>query len=40
MDDLGWDIAVTAVPLPPAVLLFASGLVGLLGFSKKKQKHA
>jgi hypothetical protein len=24
------------VPLPPAVLLFGSGLVGLLGFAKRK----
>jgi Matrixin len=38
LDDIGWDVA--PVPLPPALLLFASGILGLLGLRKNQQKHA
>jgi hypothetical protein len=31
LDDVGWEVTATVVPLPPAVLLFASGLLALFG---------
>ena len=31
------NLVVTAVPLPPALLLFGSGLLGMLGFAGKKK---
>lgn len=31
-----FTVTTSPVPVPPAILLFASGLVGLLGFSRKK----
>jgi len=36
LSDIGWEI--TPVPVPPALFLFASGLLGLIGFSRKKHK--
>lgn len=33
--DLGFDIEVTAVPVPPALFLFGSGLMALFGFRRK-----
>lgn len=36
LSDVGWEI--TPVPVPPAVFLFASGLLGLVGFSRRKLK--
>ncbi len=39
LDDIGWDIA-TPVPLPPALLLFGSGLVGIFGMRKHHLKPA
>lgn len=35
--DLGYTVNLTAVPLPAAVWLFGSGLLGLVGWSKRKQ---
>jgi hypothetical protein len=35
--DLGYTVNLTAVPLPAAVWLFGSGLLGLIGWSKRKQ---
>ena len=35
LDDIGWDIA-SPVPLPPALLLFASGLIGIFGLGKRR----
>ena len=35
--DLGYTVNLSAVPLPAAVWLFGSGLLGLLGWSKRKQ---
>lgn len=32
------DITVSAVPVPAAVWLFGSGLIGLVGFSKRRKK--
>lgn len=34
--DYTWSMNVSAVPVPAAVWLFCSGLVGLLGFSRRK----
>jgi len=31
------DIAVSAVPIPPAVWLFGSGVIGLIGIAKRKK---
>lgn len=36
--DLSFSAAVTAVPVPAAVWLFASGLAGLLSFGKRKHR--
>jgi hypothetical protein len=36
LDDIGWDVAATAVPLPPALFLFAGGLLGMLGLGKRQ----
>ncbi|MCP4125446.1 MAG: peptidase M10A and M12B matrixin and adamalysin [Gammaproteobacteria bacterium] len=33
LDDIGWDVA--PVPLPPALLLFASGLLGIYGLGRR-----
>jgi len=30
------DVAVSAVPIPPSVFLFGSGLIGLIGLAKRK----
>jgi hypothetical protein len=35
--DLGYTVNLAAVPLPAAVWLFGSGLLGLVGWSKRKQ---
>lgn len=35
--DLGYTVNLTAVPLPAAVWMFGSGLLGLVGWSKRKQ---
>jgi len=35
LSDIGWEI--TPVPVPPAVFLFASGLLGLVGFSRRRK---
>jgi hypothetical protein len=34
------DVSLTAVPIPAAVWLFGSGLLGLLGIARRKQRHA
>jgi matrixin len=36
LSDIGWEV--TPVPVPPAFFLFASGLLGLIGFGKMKRK--
>ncbi len=36
LKDIGWQV--TPVPLPPAFFLFASGLLGLIGISRKTRK--
>lgn len=33
LTDVGWEV--TPIPVPPAMILFGSGLIGLLGFRKK-----
>jgi len=38
LDDVGWDIA--AVPLPPALLLFGSGLLGIFRLKRHQRQHA
>jgi hypothetical protein len=38
LDDIGWNVA--AVPLPPALLLFGSGLLGFLGLRRHQQTRA
>ncbi len=35
--DLGYTVNISAVPLPAAVWLFGSGLLGLAGWSRRKQ---
>lgn len=35
LSDIGWQI--TPVPVPPAVFLFASGLLSLIGFSRRRK---
>jgi len=41
IDDFGTDFVrlsvVSAVPVPPSVLLFGSGLLGLVGISRRKE---
>lgn len=39
LDDIGWDIA-SPVPLPPALLLFISGLIGIFSMRKHHPKPA
>ncbi len=39
LDDIGWDVA-APVPLPPALLLFAGGLLGMFSISRRKHRHA
>lgn len=36
LDDIGWDVMPTSVPLPPALFLFAGGLLGFFGLSKHR----
>jgi len=36
LSDIGWEIK--PVPVPPALFLFASGLLGLIGISRKKNR--
>ena len=38
LDDIGWDVATSPVPLPPALLLFASGILGIFGLGKRKKQ--
>ena len=38
LDDIGWEIA--PVPLPPALLLFGSGLLGFLGLRRHQRQLA
>ncbi|MGB5259917.1 MAG: hypothetical protein WBO34_05270 [Gammaproteobacteria bacterium] len=33
---MGFDYSITAIPLPPALYLFGSGLLGLIGVARKK----
>ncbi len=40
LDDIGWDVNVTPVPLPPAVWLFGSGIAMLLGWERKRRVAA
>ncbi len=40
LDDIGWDIAASPVPLPAAVWLFGSGLLGIIGLRKRQRKPA
>ncbi len=42
LDSFAWavqsgDVSVSAVPVPPAVWLFGSGLIGLVGFARRKK---
>lgn len=37
LDDITVSAAVSAVPLPAGILLFGSGLLGMLGLGRKKQ---
>ncbi len=39
LDDIGWDIA-SPVPLPPALLLFSSGLIGIFGIRMRNLRSA
>jgi len=32
-----WEISVSAIPIPPAVWLFGSGLIGLVGVARRKK---
>lgn len=34
--DWEWQISTSAVPIPPAMLLFISGLVGIVGLAKRR----
>ncbi len=36
-DNFEFDLTVTPIPIPAAVWLFGSGLLGLIGFSKRKK---
>jgi len=36
LSDVGWQMSVTAVPVPDAVWLFGSALLGLIGMSRSK----
>ena len=36
LKDVGWQVNVTAVPIPSAIWLFGSALLGFAGFSRKK----
>lgn len=38
--DLTYDVAVAPVPLPPAVWLLGSALIGLAGIARRKRKEA
>lgn len=38
LKDVGWQVSVTAVPVPSAVWLFGSALLGLAGFGRRKTK--
>lgn len=35
LQDVGWQVSATAVPLPPAAFLFASAIIGLLRFRRR-----
>jgi hypothetical protein len=35
LDDIGWEV--TPVPVPAAVYLFGSGLLGLLGLARRRR---
>ena len=37
--DMGLAIRITAIPLPPAIYLFATGLIGLVGMARCKRKQ-
>lgn len=37
LKDVGWQVTVTSVPVPAAVWLFASALLGFAGFTRKKR---
>jgi hypothetical protein len=33
------DVAVSAVPIPATIWLFSSGLIGLIGFARRKTQY-
>ena len=35
---IGWTGGMTVVPIPAAVWLFGSGLIGLIGFARRKER--
>ena len=35
--DMGFNYSISAIPLPPAVWLFGSGLIGLIGLARRKK---